>query len=77
MFFSNFAGKYLFQCPEGLVPLSNRHMNFLRIFERRTGFNAPKGWYLFLTTFDQFGSYKALLDTNRGVSMPRRAGTSF
>jgi len=40
----------VFQCPEGLVPLSN-HCSRARSMSQqwKWRFNAPKGWYPFLT----------------------------
>ena len=65
--------RYVFQCPEGLVPLSNSECSYFGGCTRWIGFNAPKGWYLFLT-FEMPSDGQINMSA---VSMPRRAGTSF
>ncbi len=62
-----------FQCPEGLVPFSNCRDFGSSIFSRFHGFNAPKGWYRFLTDEAE----EVVLTEKVIVSMPRRAGTVF
>ena len=62
----------LFQCPEGLVPFSNKLGKYVVSVSHGDRFNAPKGWYLFLTTKMENENIKKIV-----VSMPRRAGTFF